>query len=174
MNEQTQTNLMHPLRLRERQRLSDEARQSLPQRVVPPLDMSGQPAVFATRCMLVGWDDLAISLPEIRVAMSHAIERRDALPQLAASCGRAVAHHIRHDLARAPRERDPNPAFAALLAHKRPELVEFQLVARGRLRREQRRAQGWEACRFFLSQTLTVLRETPKTRSKPRSELRSS
>ncbi len=176
MNEQPQTNLVHPIRLRERQSFSDEARQPLPQCVVPPLDMSGEAAVFAARRMLRCRDDVAISLPEIRVAVRRAIGCRDALPELTASRFRAVADDISHDLARAPRERDPNPALAALLAHKRPEFVQFQLCGRRVIRcwLNQCRAQVGELSRFFLSQTLTVLRETPKTRSSPRKLLRSS
>ncbi len=118
MNEQTQTNLVHPIRLRERQRLSNEARQALAKCIVPPLDMRRQAAVFAARRMLLCWDHIAISLPEVSVTMSRLISGWDALPQLLASRLRAVANHIRHDLARAARERDPNPSLAAFLEHK--------------------------------------------------------
>ena len=58
MNEQTQTNLMHLIRLRERQRFSDEAPKPLPQRVIPTLDMGRLPAVFATSRVLVFRDDI--------------------------------------------------------------------------------------------------------------------
>ncbi len=118
MNEQSQTNLMHPLRLRERQRLSDEACQALAKCVVPPLDMRRQSAVFAARRMLLCRDHLAISLPEVSVTMSRLISGWEALPQLLASRLRAVAHDIRHDLTSAPRERDPNPSLAAFLEDK--------------------------------------------------------
>jgi len=52
MNEQTQTNLVHPIRLRERQRLSDETSQTLTQCIVPPLNMRRLTTVFAARRML--------------------------------------------------------------------------------------------------------------------------
>lgn len=87
MNEQSQTNLMHHVGLGERQRLADKSRYSLPQGVVPSLDMSRLPRVFTTSSVLVIRDDLLIGLPEIRVAMPGPIDCRNRFPQLAVEAG---------------------------------------------------------------------------------------
>ena len=120
--------------------------------------MGGQAAVFAGSSVLLVGDHILIGLPEVGVAMRRAIVSRDAFPQAATGGGAAVADTIGHDLATGDTQRDPDPPHLALVAHERPQFVEFQLgrqlVVRPRL--DERRAQGWERGGFFFSQVLMV------------------
>jgi hypothetical protein len=57
MQKESQTDVVHQVRLGERQALSDEASKSLAQGVVPSLDMRSEPTLFACGNMLLGRDD---------------------------------------------------------------------------------------------------------------------
>ena len=175
MKKQSQTNLMHCLRFRKRQALAYKAGQSLTQRVVPSFDVSRFTGILATSSMLFIRNDLVIGFPEIRIAMTCLISFRNCFPQLATSLRTAVADDVSHDLACRTAQRDPDPTFVDALADERPQLIQLQGGC-GRvacIRFQQRLAQGRERQLFFLSQSLTVLRATPKVRVTPRKELRS-
>lgn len=77
--------------------VSDNARQPLPSRVVPTLDMDRLPAVFATSRMLIFWNHLLIRFPKVRITMCGSIGCRDVLPKLLASRFTAVANEVSHD-----------------------------------------------------------------------------
>ena len=176
MQKKAQTQFMHPIRFRERERLTDEPSESLPQRIVPALDVCGLTRCFAHGSMLLCRDDQLIRGPPIAKAMCGAVRRRNALPQRAARRFRAVANHIGAYLPRRPAQGQPNPALIGLLAHERPQLIKFERQ-RGwvvPLRLAQRVTQWRERSGLFLSQLLTVFRETPKVRVRPRKLLRSS
>src|SRR5215213_1512025 len=128
MKEEPQTNLVHRLRLRERQRLANEPRQSLAQSVVPPLDARGEAALFTRRGVLLGGDDRGVSLPEVGEAVALAVHGRDAPPELAATLPRAVADEVSDDLARGATERDPDPALPGSFQHERPEFIQLQVM----------------------------------------------
>jgi hypothetical protein len=68
-------------------------------------------------------------------------------------------------------QRDPNPAFPRLLQHERPEFIQLQ---HGVGDCHQCLADVRQFRYLFLSQAVTVWRETPKVRDKPRKLLRSS
>lgn len=87
-------------------------------RVVPAFDVSCLAAVFPARRMLIFGDDILISLPEIAIAMSRAVSRRDTLPELAASGFAAITSDEGDHLARRAAQGDPNPAFATFPGHK--------------------------------------------------------
>ena len=57
MQKQAQTYLVHLLRFGKRERLPNEASESLSQRQVPPLDMRREAAFFTRRRVLPGGDD---------------------------------------------------------------------------------------------------------------------
>src|SRR5689334_13929191 len=175
MNEQSQTNLMHRLRFRERQALTYEAGQPLAQRVIPSLNVSRLPGILAASGGLLLRDDLVVSLPEVRVAMPGLICLRDRLPELATSLLTAVADDKGYELARRTAERDPDPTLVDAPQDEGPQLVQLQdgRLWVSRIRLNQRLAQGRERRFFFLSQPLTVLRETPKVRVRLRKLLRS-
>src|SRR3954464_12733839 len=95
--------------------------------------------------------------------------------ELPATLPRAVADEVGHDLARGAARRDPDPALTLPSEHERPEFVQLQ-VAGSRVLRvglAQRVAQLRERGVLFLSHPVTVLRETPKVRVRPRRLLRS-
>ncbi len=118
MQKELQTKLMHPIRFRERERLSDEPCESLPQRVNPPLDMRRLARRFADRRVLRRREHQLVRFPEVAKTMQHAISCRDARPQLPARRLGAVADHVSDDLARGATQRQPNPAFVRSFQHK--------------------------------------------------------
>ena len=59
-----------------------------------------------------------VSVPKIAIIMCRAIGLRHLLPELAASGFAPVADDIRHDLAGATAQGDPNPALATLLENE--------------------------------------------------------
>ncbi len=176
MQKKPQTNFMHPIRFRKRKRLADEASESLSQRVIPPLHMRRFTRLFADCRMLLPREDQLVRCPEITKALSGTVSRRDALPQLLARGFRAVAEHVGNHLTSGACERHPQPAFIGSFQHERPHLVEFERHSGGvsHVRLAERVAQLGERLGLFLSQVLTVLRETPKVRDSPRKLLRSS
>jgi hypothetical protein len=176
MKKQTQTNLVHHLRLGKRQGLAHKARQALAQGVIPALDVRRLPGVFATRRMLLIGDHLLIGVPEIRIAVPRLIASWDCLPQLATGLFTAVTDDEGHHLTRGATQGDPYPTLIRALENERPQLVQLQRRGGGviRVRGQQGLAQRRERGVFFCSQPLTVLRATPKVRVKPRKLLRSS
>jgi len=118
VQKQAQAEVVHRLTLGKRERLPDEASESLPQGIIPPLDVRCLTRVFAARRMLLIWNHLLIGLPEVTVAVRGAVRFRNLLPQLLTSGAAAVADNIGYDLASGTTERNPNPAFACLFQHK--------------------------------------------------------
>ena len=176
VQKQVQTQFMHLIRFRERERLAHEASKSLPQRVVPALDVRGLARLFPYGCMLRWRNDHLVGVPKIAKAMCGAIRNWHALPQRAARRFRAVTDDVGDHLPRGTTQGQPYPTLLGFLEHERPHLIEFERQP-GRVflvRCAQRVAQRWERCGLFLSQPLTVLRETPKVRDSPRKLLRSS
>ena len=111
MKKQSQANLVHHLGLGKRQCLADESRQSLPQSIIPSLDVRSLTGVFTTSGVLFVWDDLLISLPEICITMPRLIAGRDRLPQLSTSLFTTVTDDKGDHLASRPTQSDPHPSL---------------------------------------------------------------
>lgn len=118
MDEQSQTNLMHHIGLREGQSLADKPRQPLSQGIIPTLDVSRLPGVFATSEVLFIGNDLLIGVPEIRVAIPCPVDLRDCCPQLAAGLLAAVANHKSDHLSGRAAQGDPHPTFVDALENE--------------------------------------------------------
>ncbi len=115
MQEQYQTNLVHLLTLRERQRLSHEASQPLAQSAIPALHMIGLAALLAYCLVPIFRKDLLVALPKIAVEYPlSAITLRNTLPKLPTSLLASVAYRVSYHLTGAPTQRQPDPAFAPL------------------------------------------------------------
>ena len=80
--------------------------------------MRSQAGLLTAGRMLLGRDNLLISLPEIRVAMRLAISGRDARPELLASRCAAIPNHVSDDLPRVTAQGDPDPTFVDFFQHK--------------------------------------------------------
>lgn len=121
--------------------------------------------------MLVSRDDGLVSFPQVGVAMSLTISLWQSLPKLATRGFTPIADDISHHLAGQAAQRQPDPAFVGPFEHKGPQFIQFQ--DQWPFWNDQALAQDWQLAMFFLSQLLTVLRETPKVRLNPRRLLRS-
>jgi hypothetical protein len=95
----------------------------------------------------------------------------DRLPQPAARPRATVADHEGDHLTSPAAQRRPDPALTRFLQHERPEFVQLQ---HSPLDLKQRLGECGQPGYLFLSHAVTVLRETPKVRERPRKELRSA
>src|SRR5215213_7712337 len=121
--------------------------------------------------MLLTRQHVRVRRPEVRVALRAAEGFRDRLPQPAARLLAPVADDVGDDLPRLPAQCQPDPALARLLQDERPEFVQLQHRP---LDLQQRLGEWGQPGYLFLSHPVTVWRETPKVRERPRKELRSS
>jgi len=115
MQKKPQTQFVHRIGLGEGQTLSDEASESLPQSVVPSLDMCRQASLFAHCRMLLRRNDQLVGFPKVTVAMGTTIGGGNVLPEFSTSGGASVANDISHDLSGGATQSDPNPAFIGTL-----------------------------------------------------------
>ena len=90
---------MHQLRLRERKRLANEARQALAQRVVKSFHMCGFSRFFSDCLMLLVGDDRLIGRPEICIAGSLLVDLWNGAPELLARAFIPLAQGKGHNLA---------------------------------------------------------------------------
>lgn len=112
--EQPQATLVHQLRLAERERLSHEPRQALPERGVEPLDVAGLAAAIVTGDVLTLRHHLLARLPKVRERQHMTQPARDTLPEQAASLVATVADSVGNDLAHAAAQGQPNPPLVLL------------------------------------------------------------
>ena len=117
---------MHLRRFGEGERLPNEPRQALPQRVVEPLDVGCLPGLLSHRRMLIVRDDLGVSFPEVAVAVTLPITLWDRLPQLLAGLGTPIPQSHGHDLTGRPAHRQPDPDLVYPSEDEAPELIQFQ------------------------------------------------
>lgn len=122
MDEECENNNVHEIRLGEREGFSNQSRQSLAQGAVETFDMVGIGFGLALG-ELIGLDDFGVSFPYVGIAVRLFVRSGNRLPQLAAGSGSPVSHHKRHNLPRAPTERQPNPALVFAPFDKAPNLV---------------------------------------------------
>jgi hypothetical protein len=113
MQKESQTQFVHRIVLGERETLSNEAAQPLPQRVVPSLDMRRQATLFAYCGMLLRRDDQRVSFPKVTVTMSRSIVVRDMLPEFATGRRASVTDRIGHDLAGGATQGNPDHRLLA-------------------------------------------------------------
>ena len=97
--------------------------------------------------MLLGWQYLSISRPEVRVAQALLVPLGDAAPQHAAGRFATVADGVGHDLTGTPALGQPHPALVLAAAYERPHLIEFKNIAL--LGLCQRCLQGRQVRGFF-------------------------
>jgi hypothetical protein len=111
---------VHPIRFGEREALSNEAREPLPQSIVPSLDVRRLPTLLVHRLMPLFGDDLPVRLPEVAVVTPQAIGFRHPLLQPAATLFAPVADEVGHHLACLAAQGQPDPAFSRLFENERP------------------------------------------------------
>lgn len=174
MNEKGESDEMPMVGFGERHGFSHQAAQAPAQGAVKAFDMVGV-GFGGTLSELFFGNDLRIRLPDVGEAVRRFVRSGNRLPQLA-TCGfAATAHHKSYDLARAAAERDPDPALVFATPHKAPDLIQLQHIAWLGLKvgPQARSLRAILTARTFLSQQVTVCRDTPKVRVKPRKLLRS-
>ena len=159
--------MVHPARLGERERLSNEARKPLAQGVDPTLYVASLAFFLAGGLMLLWWDHFPVSLPQVAVAGRLLIALGNLLPQALTGRSAPIARHEGHHLASFSTQGQPHPHLIALAVNEGPYLVQFEhLVVIGCL--EEGLLQLAQGRYLFLSQPMTVVGETPKVRLSPR------
>jgi|SRR5215216_681272 len=118
IKKETQTYLVHGVRLGKRQAFSDKPTKSLPQGEVPSLDVSGQSGFFTCCCVLLVRDNQIVSFPEVTVTMTVAISSRDSLPQLFATSFASISDNVSYYLTCKTTKRDPNPSLVGAFENK--------------------------------------------------------
>lgn len=95
MQKQPHTGDVHFIRLGERQRLSDEASESLAQRIVPSFHRRSHSRLLTCRRVLCGRDNEAVRFPKVAVTMRAMIGGRNPRPELLTHGGASVANIVR-------------------------------------------------------------------------------
>ena len=110
-------------------------------------------ALFPARLMVLFGNNRLIGTPEIRIADTTVIYRRKRLPEFLTGRFAAISDHERNNLACFPTESKPYPALICLLAHKRPDFIQFKQNATEIARncRNQRLCQRRQRLDFFLT-----------------------
>ncbi len=109
MKEEQETGFVHDLGLGKGQCHAHKTGQSLAQRIIPPLDMTGFSCLFAHGSMLLLWDDQSIDSQKVGEAMALAILLRNRLPQPPACLFVPSPNGIGHHLSCLAAQGDPNP-----------------------------------------------------------------
>ncbi len=126
MKKEEQASLVHKLGLGKRQRHAHKTGESLPQRVIPALDMGGFSSLFTHRRVLLLRDDRSVDSQQVGEAMALAILLRNRLPQPLACLFAPIPNGIRHHLSCLAAQSDPYPGVVRFFEDKRPEFVQFQ------------------------------------------------
>src|ERR1700712_833012 len=99
MNEQAQSQFVHPVALGEGERFSHETAQALAQSAVPTFDVTSLARAFAGAAVGAAREDFGVGQPEVAARGTATVGRRDTLAQSAGTFGRAIPNEVRHDLA---------------------------------------------------------------------------
>src|SRR6266566_6950959 len=126
MKKEEQASLVHDLGFGKRQRQAHKTGQTLPQGVIPTLDVGGFSALFSHGCMLLLWDHRLVSRPKVCETMPLTVSLWNGLPQPLTRLFTPISHGIGDHLTRLTTQSDPNPGVIGFFEHKRPELIEFQ------------------------------------------------
>src|SRR5215211_4141141 len=110
------------------QRLTSEASQVLTQGVVPALLMCRLPRVFAHLLVSIDRKHGSISTPEVPEGATATVIRRNGVPQALTGGFTVIAHYPGDNLACAPTQDCPHPAFVPSSRHERPQFIDFQHI----------------------------------------------
>ena len=146
MNEESQSGMVHDIRLGKGEGFSHEAPQTLAQSAIEAFAMVGLGFGLILRKLLCR-DNAGISLPNVGKAVRLFISFWNRLPQFFAGFSAATADDKSYHLARAPTECQPNSAFIFTAQHKTPEFIQFQDITS--LKRGQGAFQGRQLSDFF-------------------------
>ena len=152
--------------LRKRQGLPNIARIPLPERVVPPFHRRCLASLFAHAAMRLDRKYGGLRGPNVTATGIASILFGNSVPQAPTGAFTMIADHEGHNLPGSPTPHRPQPLFPGALTHKRPHLLDFQPVIG--LRWLQGRLQRRSRLDFFLIQSASVFRDTPKLRLLPR------
>ncbi len=114
--------------LGKRQRTANQTRDTLPERVVKPLDVRGFTGQFADRMVLRSGNDTDIDHILVRIKSGMLTVRlRNLFPQLPGAFAAAVPDVQANDVATLGVHRHPYPLLVRLLLHKTRHCVGFDL-----------------------------------------------
>ena len=119
---------MHFIWLWEGQSFADESADSLAESVVPTLNVASLSGLFSNRLVLARVDHRGVCFPKVAEWSAPAIFFGNQFPELSAGFRGAVADEKWDDLAGSATQGYPNPSFAGLWIHKRPQFVQFEHV----------------------------------------------
>ena len=148
------------------QRFPHITRQALTEGVVPALLMGGFPGVFADAAMRFGREHRLIGLPKVAVTGAAPKRRGNSMPQAPTGAGAVIPDNEGKNVPRPAQQHGPQPPLVHARPHKTPGFVHFQDVVGLGFR--QRLFQRRQRFKFFLIQTASVFRATPKIRLMPR------
>ena len=113
--------------LRKRQRVSDEARNSLPHRIVKTFDMICKSGFLSDGFMPLNRNNRFICFPKIcKTNGALSVNRRHAVPQSLGSDSASVTDVNTENFAGISVNRQPNPLLVVFVSNKRPHLVALQ------------------------------------------------
>lgn len=147
-----------------------ESADSLAQGAIESLNVVGWPISGRLLKLLTGHDP-RIGFPDVSKAAPDFVSLGNPAPENAAGFHAPAPDGKSYNLPGAPTQSQPQPAFVFPFEHECPCFIEFQLIAF--FKGKERLVQGGQAQPLFLSHLVTVWRETPKMRVKPRKLLRS-
>ena len=92
----------------------DESADSLPEGVVPALNVASLPGLFSDRFVLARVDDRGVGFPKVAERSTPAIFFGDQVPEFPTGVCAAISDEERHDLLGTAANGDPNPPFMRL------------------------------------------------------------
>ena len=147
MQEKHQALLVHPFGFAKTERLSDEATQTLAQRVVEALDRICFAVALLPRTVLPLGQSRKIGFVKVGVDEFTAVRFRHSTPKCSTRFGATVTDRNSNNLTGTKGNNKPDPAFVRLTGHKTPEFVGLKAVAF--LRGNQRGFEGRKTICFF-------------------------
>ena len=147
MEEKHQAFLVHPFGFAETERLSDEAPQTLAQRVVEALDRVRLAASLLPWPVLPFGQSRKIRFVEVRVDEFTAVLLWNPTPQGSTRFRTAVTDRNSNNLTGTKGSNKPYPAFVRLASHETPEFIRFEAISL--LRGNQRGFEGRKTICFF-------------------------
>ena len=113
MNKKLESNVVIQIRFRKGKRLADKTSQTLTQSVVPSLNMSGLPSLFANRLMSLPQSakNGLIGLPKITESGTVSIGLGQTSPEVPTAFFTAITDEVGHNLSSSSTKSYPDPAF---------------------------------------------------------------
>lgn len=158
---------MKLIRLGKRKRFTNETSQTLAQGIVPTLNMSGFTGFFANRMMFSGQmtENCIVGLPKVTEGGTMTVRAGNPRPQAPTIFFGTPTDKVGNNLASAPTECYPDPAFVFF------EPTKDQSSSNSRTSPGCAGSSGGKSGSWLSSwrnQLATVWRDTPKVRSRPR------